>query len=44
MDKTETLSKPKGLTGATVAKAAELVNYQDGGSSVERSSRSPLAT
>jgi quercetin dioxygenase-like cupin family protein len=30
MDKTETLSKPKGLSGATVAKVAELVNYQDG--------------
>jgi quercetin dioxygenase-like cupin family protein len=26
----ETPSKPKGLSGAEVAKAAELVNYQDG--------------
>jgi quercetin dioxygenase-like cupin family protein len=26
----ETSSKPKGLAGAEVAKAAELVNYQDG--------------
>ena len=26
----ETASKPKGLPGAEVAKAAELVNYQDG--------------
>jgi quercetin dioxygenase-like cupin family protein len=26
----ETASKPKGLSGAKVAKAAELVNYQDG--------------
>jgi quercetin dioxygenase-like cupin family protein len=26
----ETSSKPKGLSGAEVAKAAELVNYQDG--------------
>src|SRR5450756_294858 len=26
----ETPSKPKGLSGAKVAKAAELVNYQDG--------------
>ena len=28
--KPETPSKPKGLPGAQVAKAAELVNYQDG--------------
>jgi quercetin dioxygenase-like cupin family protein len=28
--KPETASKPKGLSGAEVAKAAELVNYQDG--------------
>ena len=28
--KSETPSKPKGLPGAEVAKAAELVNYQDG--------------
>ena len=26
----DTSSKPKGLTGALVAKAPELVNYQDG--------------
>ena len=26
----ETVSKPRGLSGAEVAKAAELVNYQDG--------------
>jgi len=26
----ETAAKPKGLSGAEIAKAAELVNYQDG--------------